>query len=67
MLILSLGEVRNASEKEKKETEKILLAGTPLGRLGQPSEVAQAVLFLCSDDASYLTGTVLAIDGGRLP
>ena len=63
----SSGEDRNASENEKKETEKYLLAGTPLGRLGRLSEVAQAVLFLCSEDASYLTGTVLAVDGGRLP
>lgn len=47
--------------------EQHLLAGTPLGRLGRLSEVAQAVLFLCSDEASYLTGTVLTIDGGRLP
>jgi NAD(P)-dependent dehydrogenase (short-subunit alcohol dehydrogenase family) len=66
-VLVATGENRNASENEKKETEKCLLAGTPLGRLGRLSEVAQAVLFLCSDDASYLTGTVLAVDGGRLP
>ena len=39
-------------------------AATMLGRLGQPDEVAKAALFLASDDASYITGTVLAINGG---
>ena len=61
------GECREVSEKEKREMENHLLAGTPLGRLGQLSEVANAVLFLCSEEASYLTGTVLTVDGGRLP
>jgi len=38
---------------------------TPLRRLGQPFEVAHAVLFLCSDEASYVTGHTLAVTGGR--
>ena len=37
----------------------------PLGRLGRPTEVAQAVLFLASDEASFITGTILAVDGGQ--
>ncbi|MGM8365730.1 SDR family NAD(P)-dependent oxidoreductase [Virgibacillus sp. W0181] len=37
---------------------------TPLGRLGQPEDVANAILFLASDEASYITGAELAIDGG---
>ena len=37
---------------------------TPLGRVGTPEEVAKAYLFLASDDASFITGTVLSVDGG---
>lgn len=43
--------------------ERILQA-TPLGRLGEPADVAAAVSFLCSDDAAFMTGTVLTVDGG---
>ncbi|HEU0115591.1 MAG TPA: SDR family oxidoreductase, partial [Thermomicrobiales bacterium] len=38
----------------------------PLGRIGEPREVAQAILFLASDDASFITGAVLPVDGGYL-
>jgi NAD(P)-dependent dehydrogenase (short-subunit alcohol dehydrogenase family) len=38
----------------------------PMGRIGEPSEVAAAILFLASDDASFITGTILPVDGGYL-
>jgi 3-oxoacyl-[acyl-carrier protein] reductase len=41
-----------------------ILAATPLGRLGTPEDVAAAVAFLCSDDAAFITGAVLSVDGG---
>lgn len=41
------------------------VARTPLGRIGCPADVAAAVRFLCSDDAAFITGTVLPVDGGQ--
>ncbi len=41
-----------------------ILSATPLGRLGEPADIAGAVRFLCSDDASFITGEVLLVDGG---
>jgi len=41
-----------------------MLQSTPLGRLGNPEDVAGAVRFLCSDEASFITGAVLLVDGG---
>ncbi|MBW4571953.1 MAG: SDR family oxidoreductase [Tolypothrix carrinoi HA7290-LM1] len=41
-----------------------LASMVPMGRMGQAAEIAQAVVFLCSDAASYITGQRLVIDGG---
>ena len=43
-----------------------LLSRTPLGRLGEPSEVAAVAVFLASDESSYVTGETIYVDGGRL-
>src|ERR1700675_893141 len=46
------------------EVKDLMLKNTPLGRFGEPPDVARAVRFLCSDDASFITGEVLLVDGG---
>jgi len=48
-----------------KEEQEKRLAGTPLGRFGRPEEVAAAVLFLASDEASFITGANIDVNGGR--
>jgi 3-oxoacyl-[acyl-carrier protein] reductase len=44
--------------------EKQMVAGTPLGRLGQPEDIAGVALFLASDDSRWLTGERLTASGG---
>lgn len=44
-----------------------ILSRTPMGRIGDPSEIASVAAFLASDDASYVTGQTIYVDGGRLP
>ncbi len=51
------------SDKESKDK---ILSRTPLGRIGEPSEIASIAAFLASNDASYITGQTLYADGGRL-
>ena len=46
------------------EQIEVLRQGVPMARLGEPKEVAKLVVFLCSDDNSFMTGQAIAIDGG---
>jgi NAD(P)-dependent dehydrogenase (short-subunit alcohol dehydrogenase family) len=44
---------------------EVLIQRIPLERMGTPEDVARAIYFLCSDDASYITGTELWVTGGQ--
>ena len=46
------------------DAKKYMITQVPLGRIGQPEDVAAAVVFLCSDEAAYVTGQVLRVNGG---
>jgi NAD(P)-dependent dehydrogenase (short-subunit alcohol dehydrogenase family) len=52
------------TEGDRAHTDAVAADFHLLRRAGDPDEVARAVLFLCSDDASFVTGTDLAVDGG---
>jgi len=66
---VALGSVMSGSLQsqiaQEIELRDELVAATPLGRIGEASEAARAVLFLASSDSSFITGQVLAVDGGR--
>jgi NAD(P)-dependent dehydrogenase (short-subunit alcohol dehydrogenase family) len=47
------------------ENKAILVTTVPIGRLGLPEELANAIVFIASDEASFITGHVLNVDGGK--
>jgi NAD(P)-dependent dehydrogenase (short-subunit alcohol dehydrogenase family) len=47
------------------ERKAVLASGVPLGRVGQPEEIARAILFVATDAASFLTGQIVTVDGGK--
>src|SRR5229473_3441778 len=47
------------------ERKAALVSGVPLGRIGEPDEIARAILFLASDAASFVTGQIVTVDGGK--
>jgi 3-oxoacyl-[acyl-carrier protein] reductase len=59
-----LRSARFAGEQDQDELVAELGASLPLGRIGLPQDIAQAVLYLASDEAAWVTGTNLVIDGG---
>jgi NAD(P)-dependent dehydrogenase (short-subunit alcohol dehydrogenase family) len=52
------------SEEQNREMQRLTIAATPLGRLGDPDEIASAALFLASDESSFVNGSELFVDGG---
>ncbi|MDD5075087.1 MAG: SDR family oxidoreductase, partial [Candidatus Peribacteraceae bacterium] len=54
------------SIKESPEAMQTVVSRVPLKRMGRPEEIAAAVVFLASDEASYVTGATLFVDGGYL-
>jgi NAD(P)-dependent dehydrogenase (short-subunit alcohol dehydrogenase family) len=52
------------TEKIDPGIRKQAVAMTPIGRMGQPNEIAAAAVFLACGDSSYITGTTLIVDGG---
>lgn len=57
--------VQQAGEDNSEELDRIT-AGIPAGRLGDPREIADTVVWLCSEDASYVMGQPIIVDGGLL-
>jgi 3-oxoacyl-[acyl-carrier protein] reductase len=55
---------RSAGVTEGSDYEKMFIANTPLGRRGQPEDIAKAAVFLASDDAAWITGEQISVSGG---
>jgi glucose 1-dehydrogenase len=61
-----LTELAKTAVLGNREAERKILSRTPMGRMGEPGEIARVAVFLASDEASYMTGQTLYPDGGRL-
>ena len=53
-----------ALDSDKKRKERVFVR-TPMGKMGRPEDIADAVFYLAGNEASYITGTVLCVDGGN--
>ena len=61
-----LTELAKQAVMSSPESRHTILSRTPMGRCGEPEEVASIAVFLASDDSSYMTGQTLYVDGGRM-
>lgn len=61
----SVGSTAGMSDEEVRERECRVANRIPVGRIGDPAELAVAVSFLVSEDASYVVGAILPVDGGK--
>ena len=52
-------------QQDKKRVDEIIKSTVPMDRFATPQEVADSAVFLCSDKASFITGTTLVVDGGQ--
>jgi NAD(P)-dependent dehydrogenase (short-subunit alcohol dehydrogenase family) len=59
-------ETRPEEYEYQKKLERFFLETIPLGRIGEPDDIARAVVFLASDAASWITGQTLSVNGGQL-
>ncbi len=59
------GRWEELTEQNPEDTKKYLETEVPMRRFGTPEEIAEAVLFLCSEKSSFITGTVIQVDGGQ--
>jgi NAD(P)-dependent dehydrogenase (short-subunit alcohol dehydrogenase family) len=59
-------ELLSAREAEWEKTAGLMASKAILNRIGQPIDVASAILFLSSDESSFITGQMLVVDGGRM-
>jgi meso-butanediol dehydrogenase / (S,S)-butanediol dehydrogenase / diacetyl reductase len=57
----------DASTMKNKAMQDAMAGAIPMQRIGSPEEIAQAICFLASDDAAFITGVVLPVDGGKTP
>jgi NAD(P)-dependent dehydrogenase (short-subunit alcohol dehydrogenase family) len=58
------GAIQTPGAQMPKENQKQMIAGIPLARMGQPEDIANAVVFLASEKSNYITGQVIVVDGG---
>jgi NAD(P)-dependent dehydrogenase (short-subunit alcohol dehydrogenase family) len=66
-LIKSMQWVRRAGNKDPRELYDEMAKRVPLGRVGEAEEYADLVAFLCSERATFITGTAINLDGGMCP